>query len=113
MSRYHTLSIAEKRAEALARVRAPSVTCPKCDTQVMPADLPKHMKQRCPGLRDPVPGDQWLTAGEVRAMGVKKQTLSDWVASGKVRYRGDRGDRVYLLRDLVLQDARPHGNRRR
>jgi hypothetical protein len=56
MSDYHKLPIAQKRAEALARAREPAVTCPDCDTQVMPADLLAHLRDRCPGQRDPGPG---------------------------------------------------------
>lgn len=113
MSEYHKLPIAQKRAIAIDRAREPAVTCPDCDTQVMPTDLIAHVKTRCAGPRDPGPGAKWLTHREVVALGVPKQTLKDWVDTKKVRYRGDRGDRVYLLRDLAQQVTRPHGNRRR
>ncbi len=110
---YHRLPIAAKRAEAVGRMRAPAITCPSCDTQVMPVDLLAHLAQRCPGRREPVPGDQWLTSAEVLELGVPKQTLSDWVTRDEVRVRGERGDREYLLRDVVLMIAQQRRKRRR
>lgn len=113
MSDYHKLPIAQKRAEALARVREPAVTCPDCDMQVMPVDLIGHLEQRCPGQRDPGPSAKWLTHREVMALGIPRATLTRWVQGGEVRAVGDVQDRKYLLRDLALKVAQRRGSRRR
>lgn len=107
VSRYHRLPIAQKRAEGLTRMRTPSVTCPLCDTQVMPTDLLAHLELRCSGLREPGPGDKWLTWKEALALGVSGMNLSLWSRPDKngrikVRARGNRGDRQYLERDLQV-----------
>lgn len=112
MSRYHRLPIAQKRAENIARVREPAVTCPICDTQVMPADLLGHMAERCQGPRDPGPGAKWVSWREARAL-VPKQTLLRWVDRGFVRFTGERQDRRYLYRDLAVKVAQRRGFRRR
>ena len=112
MSRYHQLSIAEKRAENLSRVREPSVTCPQCDTQVMPADLLAHLEQRCAGPREPGPGAKWINWQEASAI-VPKRTLVRWIDRGYVRVRGERGDRQYLHRDLAMRVSQMMGSRRR
>lgn len=108
-SSYHKLPIAQKRTEALARVREPAVTCPDCDTQVMPTDLLSHIMDRCTGRREPGLGAQWLTWGEavkmVKLAGLNEFVVSKWVRRGEVRHRGPRGDREYLFRDLVLKVA--------
>lgn len=110
---YHRMPIAQKRAEAIARIREPSVTCPQCDTHVMPDDLLAHLKDRCPGPREPGPGARWISHREVIAMGVSRSTLSFWTASGQVRFSGDRQDRKYLHRDLALKIAQRWRFRRR
>ena len=112
MARYHQLSIAEKRTEALARVREPAVQCPGCDTQVMPADLLNHLEQRCPGPREPGPGSKWISWQEARSL-VPKPTLVRWIKGGRVRFKGSRGDRQYLYRDLAKNLAQRSLNRRR
>lgn len=104
-NRYHGLSIQEKQAHALASVREQPVACPSCDTQVMPADMIAHLDHRCTG-REPGPRDKWITHSQALAMGVKKQTLSDWVKARWVRTNNaGRGDRQYLERDLVKRIA--------
>jgi hypothetical protein len=104
------MSIVEKRAKALSTAREPSITCPDCDTHVMPCDLLAHVRERCPGPREPGPGAQWLTWGEalvmVKLASLNEMTLSRWARRGEVRYRGARGDREYLLRDLAVLVAR-------
>ena len=110
---YHQLSIKEKRERDLASVREHSVACPTCDTQVMPADLIAHVEQRCTGPRQPGPGSKWITHSEAVAMGVPKQTLSWWARNNQVRFVGERQDRKYLHRDLVLKIAQRRGFRRR
>lgn len=112
-SAYHTMSIAEKRALSTANVREAAIPCPSCLTQVMPADLLAHVQQRCSGPREPGPGSKWVTFREVRAHGVPKQTLTDWVKTGKVRRRGSRVDYEYLWRDLVVLIAERLLERRR
>jgi hypothetical protein len=110
---YQKLSISEKRSLDLDRAREPAVTCPICDTQVMPADLLAHLEQRCSGPREPGRGARWITHREVLAMGVARQTLSFWASRGFVRYTGDRQDRKYLYRDLAVKVAQRRGFRRR
>lgn len=121
MSRYHSLPIAQKRAEAIARVREPAVTCPSCDTQVMPVDLLAHIEQRCPGPRAPGPSAKWVGWREAVAIirrsiaGMSEPAammrLSRWSHPDRnqvvrVRARGTRGDRTYLHSDLVKHLAR-------
>lgn len=110
---YQKLSIHEKRARDLTSVRESAVSCPSCDTQVMPVDLLVHMEQRCQGPRDPGPSAKWVTWREALAMGVPANTLARWARSGFVRYVGERQDRKYLLRDLALKIAQRNGFRRR
>jgi hypothetical protein len=106
MSGYHKLSVAAKAALNLSTVRESAVHCPACDTQVMPADLLKHLEERCSGPRDPGPGSKWVTWREALAMGVPGKTLARWAKNGGIRSRGERGDRQYLHRDLVVRLAR-------
>jgi hypothetical protein len=113
VSRYHSLPIAQKRAEALARVREPAVTCPDCDMQVMPVDLHVHLESRCPGRREPGPSARWVDGRDALVRLVPKATLHYWVAQGFVRVRGARMDREYLLRDLALKVSQWRGFRRR
>lgn len=100
-NRYHLLSIAEKRTEALTNARENPITCQECDMRVMPADLISHMESRCPGPSAPAPGSRWLSGREARAIGVAKSTLSFWANRGFVRVSGEGMDRRYLERDLV------------
>lgn len=113
MSRYHRLPIAQKRAEGIARMREPAVTCPSCDTQVMPAELLTHVEQRCEGPREPGPGAKWVNFREAMVLGVPRATLSFWTRTGQVRFLGERQDRQYLMRDLALKIAQRRGFRRR
>jgi hypothetical protein len=112
-SRYQRLPIAQKRTEDLARIREPAVSCPTCDTQVMPADLLSHMAERCDGPREPGPGARWIPFREAIAMGVPRATLSKWTKNGQVRFLGERQDRKYLYRDLAVKIAQRRGFRRR
>ncbi len=105
MSRYHKLPIAQKRTEALTRIREPAVTCPSCDTQVMPSDLVAHVDDRCKGPREPGPGAKWISWREAVAMGEPPAAISRWVNSGIVRIRGPQKNRQYLERDLAWQVA--------
>jgi hypothetical protein len=117
---YHRLPIAEKRALAIGSQREPAVTCPTCDTQVMPADLLAHMEQRCAGPREPGPGARWIiwrhavaiirraSPGMSEPAAMKR--LSRWsLPDGRgvvaVRVRGSRGERQYLHADLVKHIA--------
>jgi len=112
MSDYHRLSIAQKQAMALSSAREPSVACPSCGTQVMPADLLAHVGQRCAGPREAGPGAKWVNWREARAI-VPERTLVRWVERGFIRVRGDRGDRQYLYRDLAVRVSQLRGFRRR
>jgi hypothetical protein len=110
---YAKLSAHAKRLEAIARAREPSVTCPHCDWQMMPADLLTHLSDRCEGKRAPGPGAKMVGFRDALALGVPRATLSRWVANGHVRAFGERKDRVYMLRDLALKIAQKRGFRRR
>lgn len=110
---YQRLPIAEKRAKDLGRIRETAVTCPICDTQVMPTDLLAHMAERCQGRREPGPGAKWINWREARGLGVPGKTLSRWATSGQVRFLGERQDRRYLMRDLAIKIARRRGFLRR
>lgn len=113
-SRYHLMSAAEKRAGSLATVREPAVTCPSCDTQLMPADLLAHLEQRCAGPREPGPGAKWINWREAIGInGVTPMRLSRWARNGHVRFVGERQDRKYLHRDLAVRVANMRGFRRR
>lgn len=110
---YHRLPIAQKRAMAAATQREPAVACPRCDTQVMPADLLAHIEQRCTGPREPGALDKWVGARDPIVRNVPKGTRAYWVARGFVRVRGGAMDREYLLRDLAKRIALRQGFRRR
>lgn len=105
MSDYHKLPIADKRRAAIASVRESAVSCPRCDTQVMPEDLLAHLDQRCTGPREPGPGSKWVNWRQAIELGVPERTLKRWVQAKHVRYQGGRGDRLYLRRDLVKRLA--------
>jgi hypothetical protein len=114
MSSYQRLSIQEKRALDLARMREQPVACPGCGVGIMPADLLAHLEQRCQGPAEPGPSAKWVTWGQALALvGVTAMRLSRWVRAGYVRMRGPRGDREYLLRDLHLRLAYQRAARRR
>ena len=112
MSDYHKLSVVEKRAQALAGVREGAIACPSCDTQVMPADMPNHL-ERCSGPREPGTGSKWISWQEALALGAPAHSITRWRQRGWIRARGGRGDRQYLLRDLVKRVALRRADRRR
>jgi hypothetical protein len=113
VSDYHKLSIADKRALNISTVRESAVACPRCETQLMPDDLLAHLDERCTGPREPGPGSKWVTWSEALALGVPVRTLTRWVSAKFVRFKGGRGDRLYLRRDLVKRLAfRRIGSRR-
>lgn len=98
---YHLLSAAEKRRFAIDRIREPDIACPHCGTRTLVKDLVAHIAERCPG-QAPVHGRAaWVPWHQALALGVKRHTMSRWVRSGRVRCRGTRGRREYLLRDIV------------
>lgn len=110
---YHLMSLQEKSARSLGQVRDASVRCPDCDTQLMPADLLVHLEQRCQGRPEPGAGAKWLSHREVMQLGVSRATLNWWVVNHQVRFIGERQDRKYLHRDLVVKIAQRRGFRRR
>jgi len=107
---YHRLSIQQKQRSALDQARERPMHCPTCETAVMPSELLQHIAERCPGPRDPHPAAKWVTWAQALETGVPRRTLLFWIKRGYVRHRGARGDRRYLLRDLVRRTA---VNRRR
>lgn len=110
---YHRLSITEKRTVALSRAREDSVACPDCFTKVTAVDLLPHMRERCAGRPEPEPFAKWVTWREAIAMGVKARTLAWWAERGFVRFRGEKQDRKYLLKDLAIKISQQKGFRRR
>jgi len=110
---YQRLSLAAKQALHRERMREPAVVCPVCETQTTAAELLEHVETRCPGPREPNPHSKWVTWRQAMAMGCPPMALSRWASSGKVRVRGERQDRRYLLRDLALRMAHRRTNRRR
>lgn len=118
-SAYHLMSAAEKREFSLS-VREAAVSCPVCDTHVMPVDLLPHLAQRCAGPRAPGPASKWVTWREAvpvirRALDVTARAaelrLARWARPDRhgviaVRSRGGRGDRQYLLGDLAKHLAK-------
>lgn len=110
---YQRLSIIEKRALDVSRVREQPIACPECGVGVMPEELLAHLGKRCEGQKAPGPRAKWVTWPEARALGVPRQTLARWVAHGFVRFVGEPQSRKYLLRDLVIRIAQRNGFRRR
>lgn len=102
--RYHRLSIAAKQAAERDSMREPSVVCPRCGTHTGVGDLLAHL-ERCQGQTAPHPRSRWITSAQAQGLGVPRQTLSFWAARGVVRARGDRLDRQYLYRDVVIRLA--------
>ncbi len=109
---YRRLSVVEKRALDLRRARDAAVRCPQCEMSIMPVDLLAHQEQRCAGRPEPGPGAKWVPWREARAV-VSERTLIRWVERGFVRFRGERGDREYLYRDLAIRVSQMRGFRRR
>ena len=110
---YHRLSIAGKQAAQRDSMRESSVVCPSCETHTTPADLLSHQQTRCTGPRDPHPASKWINWREATDMGVPGATLTRWTQRGEVRFLGERQDRKYLMRDVVLGIANRRANRRR
>jgi hypothetical protein len=111
---YHRLSVSDKLAYAAEQQREPSVACPAdCGVQVQPLDLLGHLEQRCPGPREPGPGAIWVDRQTAVAAGVPPPTLTYWARTGKVRTRGSKMDRKYLLRDLARRVVIRRLDRRR
>lgn len=101
---YLRLGIGAKQAHAREQMRESSIQCPLCDVHTTPRDMMQHLAKRCAGRGEPHRGSAWVTWREARRV-VAKQTLSEWVRCGKVRWMAGAGgahDRRYLLRDLVL-----------
>lgn len=110
---YHGMSAAQKSAVANGSMAEPPVRCPGCDVATPPADLLNHVADRCPGPADPGPAAKWITRRDAQALGIQPMTLSRLSRSGRVRYRGTKMDRQYLLRDLAVGAARRYIDRRR
>jgi hypothetical protein len=99
---YHRMSIGQKQAYQRSRMREPAVACPKCETQLMPADLLAHFEQRCTGPREPGPKSRWISWRAALDLDVVAETLEGWLRRGMVRSRGDGLDRELLEQDVVL-----------
>lgn len=106
-SAYHRMSTAEKQQVVQGRIAEPPVSCPAdCGTRVMPADLLRHVEERCPGPRAPGPASKWVRRRDAQAMGIPPMTLSRLARAGKIRSRGTGMDKEYLHRDLAVGAAR-------
>lgn len=102
------MSLAEKQAAHLERMREPAVVCPQCEAQTTVADLLEHVAHRCPGQRPPHPMSRWITWGETLVLGAEPYQVTRWVRRGLVRTREGAPQgaaRRYLLRDLVVRLA--------
>jgi hypothetical protein len=110
---YHRLSIGQKQALHLDRMREPAVTCPVCETQTTATDLLEHIETRCPGPREPTHKASWITWRQALDLGVPRETLSRWAKHGLVRVRGELQDRRYLLRDIAVRVAARRAQQRR
>lgn len=106
---YQKLSLSEKRALDISRVREQPVACPGCGVGVMAADLLSHVEQRCPGRSEPGPAAKWIGWREAVAIirraapmseAAAMMRLSRWSRS-EIRMCGSRGDRKYLHGDLI------------
>lgn len=111
---YRSLTKAEKEAEVYGRLREPAVACARCEVQVMPSDMPRHLESACPGRREPHPLDRWLTWAGAMGLGVAKATMYRWIRAGEIQVRMVSGTRRYLERDIVKLMSRqiprfPHG----
>ena len=74
---YRSLTKAEKEAEIYGRIREPAMSCPACEVQVMPSDMPRHL-ERCQGRREPHPMSRWIGRSEAMRLGVSRQLLRYW-----------------------------------
>lgn len=100
VTHYHRLSASEKERYARDRLREPAVRCPRCEAALQPEDLISHC-DRCDGPRPPHPRSKWIGLPDAMALGASRVTVRRWVKSGRVRARGSRGSRRYLLRDVA------------
>jgi hypothetical protein len=108
---YHRMSLAQKQATARDRMREALLSCPICEVQMPPAELVAHREQPC-DRREPHPAAKWVTWREALSMAPKRSMLR-WIKRGAVRFRGERGERLYLLRDIATRLSRQSGFRRR
>ena len=87
---YRRLPISEKRARDVARVREPSIRCPRCSCSVMPSELMPHMEMRCAGqLPAAHPRARWMLRRDAMAMAVMPATFDRWLQLGLVRVNAD------------------------
>lgn len=98
-SDYHKMSVAEK--ERHNRQHAPPTRCPHCDIAVQAADLIAHVASRCPGKPELHPLSRWVKHRQALELGVRRSELHKICSDGRVRTRGEIGQRRYLLVDLA------------
>jgi hypothetical protein len=110
---YRRLSLADKQAEHRDRMREPAVICPVCEAQTGVTDLLTHVESRCTGPRDPHPQSRWVSWRQAIDLGASRMAMGRWIQKGLVRFRGDRLDRQYLLRDVVKQIVPYHRRKSR
>ena len=106
---YQELSVADKIRYHRERMREPAMRCPACGIAVQPDDLLAHVEERCEGMPEPHPHSKWVTWGEALEQGIANTTLHHLVSSGRVRTKGRRRARRYLLRDIALFLSRRAG----
>lgn len=107
---YHLLSAREKRARVNGRLHEPPVTCAACEAHVAVGDMVRHLETTCTGKPREHHLDQWIAWADVKARGISKATLHDWVKSGRVQVRGEKGAREYRVRDLDILQSRAAAN---
>lgn len=98
-SDYHKMSVAEK--ERHNRQHAPPTRCPHCDIAVQADDLIAHVATRCSGKPELHHRSRWIKHREALRMGITRMGLSRQVQAGRVRTKGEVGQRRYLLVDLA------------
>lgn len=101
MSDYHNLTVKQKERFQRERAREPALRCPACETAVSTDELLTHLDERCPGVKEPHHLSRWVPWSRLLELGIPSATLTRWVQQGKVRRRGARRRRRYLLRDAV------------
>jgi len=107
---YHRLSGREKRARFQNTLAEPPVSCVQCETKVPVGQMPQHLANSCPGKPLEHHLDQWIPWADVKARGISKATLSDWVRRENVQVKGEPGARLYRVRDLDLMQSRAAAN---
>ena len=101
-SDYHLMTVAQKHERT--RIDELPDRCPDCHLAVMPTDEESHA-ERCEGRPAPGPRSRWLRLKEAVAMGLPERAVLKQAEAGKIRTRGERGQKRYLKRDIHKHKA--------